>query len=573
MPLENLIETDVLVVGGGLAGCFAAIRAKELGQDVTLVEKAYVSRSGGSSFAGGYFEVFNPEWGHDFSAWMEHFTTIGEYVNDRDWVKIILEESYPRFQDLISWNVPFFKDAGEFVKFRFGPVCESLIMPRREFMPVVRSRVLEKGVKVLDRVMLTDLLEQDGRVFGAVGFHTRDGDFYTFKSKATILATGSGSFKAIGSPNDYWTSDGESMAYKVGAQITGKEFGGKHGTTLRAFPAWRGTGNVGVICRRYVNAEGQDITTRYATGYRGLAPDRFHSIYSMEAHAGRAPLYWDLDSVMPEQREKMIEHQKATGTTREAERIGLDITKGGKIPVVGGCWPGDQGPGKAGIVVDKNCATAIPGLYAIGDNAGTRHCGSSYTEAGFGLCGAAVTGYRGGQSAAEYALNIKKPGIDVSKVEKLKEDVFSPLQRKGGFSPSWVTQILQNIMVPYFIWQVKHGARMQAALTLVEFVEDHLGTMLLAKDPHELRKAHEVRNMALNAEMGLRTSLFRTESRGSHYREDYPRRDDPGWLAWTVLKEEQGKMQLFKEPLPKEWWPDLSKSYEERYDYRFPGET
>lgn len=93
-----------------------------------------------------------------------------------------------------------------------------------------------------------------------------------------------------------------------------------------------------------------------------------------------------------------------------------------------------------------------------------------------------------------------------------------------------------------------------------------------AKDAHDLRLAHEVRNMALHAEIVLRASLFRTESRGTHYREDYPRRDDPNWLAWTILKEEDGEMKLFKQPIPKEWWPDLSKSYEERYPVRFPGE-
>jgi succinate dehydrogenase/fumarate reductase flavoprotein subunit len=87
-----------------------------------------------------------------------------------------------------------------------------------------------------------------------------------------------------------------------------------------------------------------------------------------------------------------------------------------------------------------------------------------------------------------------------------------------------------------------------------------------------LSSAHDTKNMVLNAEMILRTSLFRTESQAMHYREDYPRRDDPAWLAWVKLKEEQGRMKLWKEPIPKEWWPDLSKPYEERYPKRFPGE-
>ncbi|MEM3666116.1 MAG: twin-arginine translocation pathway signal protein, partial [Candidatus Bathyarchaeia archaeon] len=93
---------------------------------------------------------------------------------------------------------------------------------------------------------------------------------------------------------------------------------------------------------------------------------------------------------------------------------------------------------------------------------------------------------------------------------------------------------------------------------------------LYAKDPHELRLAHETKNMVLNAEMILKASLFRTESRGLHYREDHPQRRDPEWLAWTKLKEENGKMKVWKQPIPKEWWPDLTKPEEERYTYIFP---
>ena len=130
----------------------------------------------------------------------------------------------------------------------------------------------------------------------------------------------------------------------------------------------------------------------------------------------------------------------------------------------------------------------------------------------------------------------------------------------------------QNLMLPYYVWLVKHGDRMQAILTPVEFLKNHIVPKLKAKDIHELRLAHETKSMALNAEMMLRASIFRTESRGSHYREDYPRRDDPEWLAWVKLKEDNGEMKLWKEPIPKEWWPDLSIPYRKRYLYRFSGE-
>jgi succinate dehydrogenase/fumarate reductase flavoprotein subunit len=194
-------------------------------------------------------------------------------------------------------------------------------------------------------------------------------------------------------------------------------------------------------------------------------------------------------------------------------------------------------------------------------------CGASHRGPGFG-----VTGKRAGLEAAEYALQAEKPVIDEEELGRLKKFVYGPAQRKAGFSPRWVTQLLQNTMIPYFILYIKHGERLQAALTIVEFLRDHLVPKLMAKDPHELRLTHETANMVLNAEMILRASLFRTESRGLHYREDYPRRDDPTWLAWTKVKEEQGLMKVSKEPVPEEWWPDLSKPYEERYDLRFFGD-
>jgi succinate dehydrogenase/fumarate reductase flavoprotein subunit len=147
-----------------------------------------------------------------------------------------------------------------------------------------------------------------------------------------------------------------------------------------------------------------------------------------------------------------------------------------------------------------------------------------------------------------------------------------PAQNRGGFSPNWVTQLLKNTLMPYFILRVKHGERLQAALTIVEFMRDHLCPQLFARDPHELRLAHETRNMVINAEMKLRASLFRTESRGIHYREDFPRRVDPDWLAWILITEENGRMKAEKKPVPREWWPDMSLSYEEKYPDRFPGE-
>jgi succinate dehydrogenase/fumarate reductase flavoprotein subunit len=107
---------------------------------------------------------------------------------------------------------------------------------------------------------------------------------------------------------------------------------------------------------------------------------------------------------------------------------------------------------------------------------------------------------------------------------------------------------------------------------MVEFLKNHISPKLAAKNVHELRLAHESKNRILSVEMMLRSSLLRTESRALHYREDYPRRDDPGWLALVKVRKKENAMELVKEPLPEKWWPDLAKPYRSRYPMRFAGE-
>jgi len=102
---------------------------------------------------------------------------------------------------------------------------------------------------------------------------------------------------------------------------------------------------------------------------------------------------------------------------------------------------------------------------------------------------------------------------------------------------------------------VKKEDRLKSALTNIEFLRDHFAPSLLAKDTHHLRLAIETKNMIYNAEAKLRAGLLRTESRGAHYREDYPEKDDKNWLAWIIITKDGDKMKLTKRPIPDEWKP------------------
>ncbi len=146
------------------------------------------------------------------------------------------------------------------------------------------------------------------------------------------------------------------------------------------------------------------------------------------------------------------------------------------------------------------------------------------------------------------------PAISSSRINEIREDILAPLKREAGYGPAWVTQTLQGIMIPNFILYIKKENLMQAALAYIEELRDHHMPLLRAADMHELRLAHETSNMILSAEMKLRASLMRTESRCSHFRLDYPEADDENWQAWiNIYKGIDGKMKLEKQPFGS--WP------------------
>ena len=107
MSIEKIIETDVLVIGGGIAGCCAAIEAKEKGLDVTIVDKGHIGTTGCTYFSGMNFTAFNPEMGSDFDLVMRCITEGSEYTNDRDWTETIMKGTWAAYEKLAAWGVEF----------------------------------------------------------------------------------------------------------------------------------------------------------------------------------------------------------------------------------------------------------------------------------------------------------------------------------------------------------------------------------------------------------------------------------------------------------------------------------
>lgn len=553
MSIERVYETDILVIGGGIAGCFSAIRAREQGADVIMVDKGYVGKAGATPMASLGYLVYNSDWGTDLNACVEAVSRKGEYVNDREWTELVFRESLSTYRDLMSWGVsfPVENPSGAAYFDAYPPFTIVPVGTPTAGMPA-RRQAEKAGVGIMDKIVITDLLKVDNRIIGAVGFRLLGEDVCVFLAKATVLCTG---FTSV------LKGDGDAMAYRAGAVLTTKEYSytwpaaGKLPGGRRAVAAHN-------VFMRYRDSEGKKID----------ASNTYEMDLTMEflVHEGRAPLFWDLGAAEPDDIARMKKRQESAYPWDPGD---FDPIRGGLIEMNGGDGGMNVCPQTGGVwPVDTRCTTSIPGLYVAGECCGTRYVGAYHPAPGFGLTGSAVTGDRAGRGAAEFARENGRPVLDKEEVKRLKKILTAPVERKGGFGPRWTAQMLQNTITPYYMKYIKHGDRLRAGLTIVEFLRDHVVPRLHARDRHEMWLAHETRNMVLSAEMILRASLFRTESRGNHYREDCPRREDPGWLAWVKLQEQDDGMVLWKEPIPEQWWPDLSRPYEERYPRRFPGE-
>jgi succinate dehydrogenase/fumarate reductase flavoprotein subunit len=203
----------------------------------------------------------------------------------------------------------------------------------------------------------------------------------------------------------------------------------------------------------------------------------------------------------------------------------------------------------------------------------SRLCGTSYAGKGTSSSSAGVLGYRAGEAAAKYAAGTSAPSVSKDQISRVQNDMMAPRKLKRGYDPRWVQEVLLATMAPYYVLKMKHKNRLQGALENIMFMRDHIVPKAMADDPHELRLCHEVHNMVLNAEMKLRSSLFREESRGTHFREDFPYRDDKNWLAWTTCKmDSKGNMVLQKEPVPDRMKTNKDMPYAKRYSISFPGE-
>ncbi len=516
---QEVITTDVLIVGGGIAATFAAVHAKKSGADVTIVDKGTVGRSGLSPFFGG-ISYYNKSGSVTREQYVEAVSKAGKHLVRRDYLEMFMDDSADIVEEFMSWGVGEPHTGGHGATYR--------------------EQILKYGIRLIERTMIAELFKKNGKIAGAIGFPMEEDKAVIINAKTVVLCTGAGALKTPGYHVGSITHDGDTMAYRIGAEITGKEFIDFHFTHWEnpadCWGNWGAPRSGGVIRpREYALGSGVPVS----------------AIMALHAHQGNLPTMMN-GIVTSNQVDNPNERPAGPPAGSGRHFAG---TRDASLPLVLGASAGMASHKCEGVFPkDAKCSSSIPGLFAAGDalfSAGAIYSGAN----GSSSCGSAVQGAAAGRYAAEYAKESKQQTISDSELAKSKERVFTPRTSEKGFSPIWVTQVLQGIMVPYYVLNIKKKNRLDAALSNVEFLREQFAPNLLANDTHQLRLAHETRNMLLNSEMKLRAGLMRTESRGDHYREDYPDTDNKNWLAWIIITKDGNNMKLEKRPIPDEWKP------------------
>lgn len=529
-------KTDVLVIGGGMAGLFAAVKAHDAGSKVMLVSKGRLGSSGMTPFAKGIFVYDASNEKLSLDEFVDTVSRSALGTNNPIYTRQMAEHSLARVNELREWG--FFD----------SPLYNNSFS----------KPITERNIPVMERIVITHLIKEDGRIAGAAGFSLDETKIHIFNAKSVILCTGAGGFKPNGFPICDLTHDGTIMAYNIGAKVTGKEWNDGHpGQSTNAadcFGGWHDMfeqkpGTTGVEVHHDLG-----VDLNYKAYIAGNPVEMGRPGQSDENQVQGGPY-------VPAEFKRSESPGGGDGQEERRPPGNGDGPPEGEAPGMSGSPVGGSSAGMSihkseGLVpINDKCESNIPGLYAAGDALGSYMAGAIYTQVGSSLAGSAVQGAIAAETAAEYCKKTETPNISTSKINKIEEEILAPLKRKAGYSPAWVTQTLQGIMIPNFVIYIKKEYMLKAALSYIEELRDHHMPLLRASDMHELRLAHETENMITTAEMKLKASIMRKESRCSHYRLDYPDLDNKNWQAWiNIYKDSDGKMQFEKQAF--ESWPN-----------------
>ncbi|MBW2130379.1 MAG: FAD-binding protein [Deltaproteobacteria bacterium] len=526
------IDADLLIIGGGSAGCMAAIRALELNPELKVVffEKGDIKYSG--SIARG-MDALNVVAIPNFTTpelYIESISMSCQGVLDLAPSYRLAARSFGLLKKLQGWGVYFPVDAnGNFRTLKYHIKGEfQTAMEEPDLKVIISRKAQEMGAVALNRIMGLELLLDEGRVAGAIGLNVRSGELTVCKAKAVILAAGGQArFSLPNSGYLYGTfdypgnsGDGYVMGFQAGARLTCMEFSKKTmlikdaNMPLLAITVTRGGRVMDILDNIIMENECANLSRMDEAYDNGLGPLR------IQLRHLRAEAIEEIERILFST-ERPVQERFFRGRGVDFRKRDIEL------------WPTEAqicgGHGMGGIYVNEKAETGVPGLYAAGDVASVpkQH-----------LSGAFVFGEVAAEEAVEFIRSnpvVKLDDGQVRAVEKGRNALFTAAGR--DIDVRELEYKVRRLIGDYVI-SPKNAYKLNRWLEWSERFRDEIRNHTAVRNGHELSKLYEVYHIVQCADFSARASLARKESRWgtAHRRTDYPERDDKRWLCHILVQ-------------------------------------
>ena len=552
-----MAQHDILVIGGGFAGMRAAIAAKAAGVDVALVSKVHPIRSHSSGAHSGINAALGPE-----DSWMSHAgdsIKAGDYLADQDAVEILCQEGIQDVILLEHMGVIFSRDGqGRIDVMPFAGssnprTCYVGDSAGHIILQVLYEQLLRLQVQTYDEWFVTSLMMENGACRGAIAQELSSGRLQPLHAKAVVLATGGlGRMYQPSTCAFTATGDGVALAYRAGVSLTDMEMIQYHPTTLKGR---------GVVITEAARGEGAYLVNK--DGDRFMASDAPETLelaardlccraIEKEIQAGRGEdgcVFLDFRHLDVERMSDRLPE-----TQFLVKRLmGIDI-KGELVPV----QPAMHRP-MGGVQIDVHGATAVPGLYAAGGCASVGVHGASRLG-GNSLLECIVFGRRVGEAVAEYSRAIPSTNASQSLLADEERRVQEVSARSGGDDSIGSLRGELAFTMHQNVGVYRYGPDLMGAVDKVNELKERYTNVAIpstggAYNP-SLSSLLELGYMLDVAQVIVACALARQESRGAHYRTDFPERDDTNWLQHTVASyTPEGPALAYKPVVVTQWQP------------------
>jgi fumarate reductase (CoM/CoB) subunit A len=529
------LDSDVLVIGGGGAGLMAAIEAAKHGMKVILVSKSRVGYKNNTTISGGGLAVA-AGWGSSEDNPQAHFkdtVVAGCNLNNQKLVKILTTRCEQQIYDLVKFGVKFIKKDSNFaVHFVPGHRYPRMLLSINRgtgFTFPLWQYAESVGIRLVENILVTNLIITEGRAVGALGINSK-GQIIAFSTRAVVLATGGCGHAFLRTNNAVGTTgDGYQLLYEAEVPLQDMEF-------VQYYPTGLGTFGSGMISYESVvarekapikNCLGVDIVRKYSLkDLLLMTRDRLSRAMMQEIIEGRGIgdlLVLDL-TVIPKERLDLLNIFIPKGTVAPKAYL--------VAPTVHFFM--------GGVVVDERCQTGVEGLFAAGEVCGGIH--GANRLAGNSISDIFVFGSIAGENAARKAAASGNSAIFKKRIRGEVEKLQELACYRGKEDPKHLQHSMKETMW-YKAGIIRSGQSLDAALQEILSLQRQ-AKFITVSSSRDLWKAVELRNTLVVSEMVCRAALLRTESRGAHYRTDYPYENNDNWLKNIRIVNKNGEMFL-----------------------------